>query len=110
MRNFKSGKRSEGRKNFSRRSELYDAVCDECGKECKVPFRPSGDKPIYCSDCFEKKGGRSSRGPSRWGGRRSSGGGNNVELMAKLDDLGKKLDKIVSLLSQDEEKNSAEKK
>lgn len=34
--------------------EMFDAVCDECGRDCQVPFRPSGDKPIYCSRCFEK--------------------------------------------------------
>ncbi|MCX7923698.1 MAG: zinc-ribbon domain containing protein [Clostridia bacterium] len=32
--------------------ELYDAVCAECGKEAKVPFKPRLDKPVYCSDCF----------------------------------------------------------
>jgi CxxC-x17-CxxC domain-containing protein len=34
---------------------LYKAVCSECGKSCEVPFRPSGDKPVFCSDCFNKK-------------------------------------------------------
>ena len=49
-----------GRRNFGGRSdrpEMFDAICDQCGKDCKVPFRPSGDKPIYCSECFEEKGG-----------------------------------------------------
>jgi len=112
MRNFRSSDRSRGRRDFSRRQELYDAVCDECGKDCKVPFKPSGDKPIYCSDCFEKKGGRESRGSSRGGNRdrRSFGGQSNAELMAKLDDLGRKLDQIVGLLSPKEEKKSAKKK
>jgi len=53
-----------GRRNFGGRSdrpEMFDAVCDQCGKDCKVPFRPSGDKPIYCSDCFEEKGGNENR-------------------------------------------------
>ncbi|MCX6753625.1 MAG: hypothetical protein NTV03_01035 [Candidatus Nomurabacteria bacterium] len=34
---------------------MHKAVCDECHKNCEVPFRPSGDKPIYCSDCFSSK-------------------------------------------------------
>ena len=34
---------------------MHKAVCDECHKSCEVPFRPSGDKPIYCSDCFSSK-------------------------------------------------------
>lgn len=31
---------------------MYDAVCARCGKACKIPFMPSGDRPVYCSDCF----------------------------------------------------------
>ena len=34
---------------------LHKATCSECGKECEVPFRPTGDRPIFCSDCFAKK-------------------------------------------------------
>lgn len=34
--------------------ELHDAVCAECGKECKVPFIPNGERPVYCSECFAK--------------------------------------------------------
>jgi hypothetical protein len=30
-----------------------------------VPFRPSGDKPVYCSDCFGKTSGGSDRAPRR---------------------------------------------
>ena len=33
---------------------MYDAVCDSCGAETKVPFKPRGDKPIYCRDCFNR--------------------------------------------------------
>ncbi|MBR6030206.1 MAG: zinc-ribbon domain containing protein [Clostridia bacterium] len=32
--------------------EMHDAICANCGKECKVPFVPSGDRPVYCSECF----------------------------------------------------------
>jgi CxxC-x17-CxxC domain-containing protein len=31
---------------------MHDAVCARCGKPCKVPFEPSGDRPVYCSECF----------------------------------------------------------
>ena len=37
--------------------ELFSAVCSTCGKNCEVPFRPSSDKPVYCSGCFGKKSG-----------------------------------------------------
>lgn len=39
--------------------EMYPAVCARCGKETMVPFRPSGDKPVYCRDCFQAQGNRS---------------------------------------------------
>jgi CxxC-x17-CxxC domain-containing protein len=32
--------------------EMFTATCDGCGGEARVPFRPSGAKPVYCSDCF----------------------------------------------------------
>jgi len=35
--------------------EMYDAICAECGKETKVPFKPRLDKPVYCSECFAQK-------------------------------------------------------
>ena len=35
--------------------EMFDAVCAECGKPCKVPFQPREDRPVYCSDCFRNK-------------------------------------------------------
>jgi CxxC-x17-CxxC domain-containing protein len=35
--------------------EMFEAVCANCGKTASVPFRPSGAKPVYCSDCFESR-------------------------------------------------------
>lgn len=35
--------------------QMYDAVCAECGKPCKVPFQPRDDRPVYCSECFAKR-------------------------------------------------------
>ena len=32
--------------------EMYTATCDGCGGEARVPFQPSGSKPVYCSACF----------------------------------------------------------
>ncbi len=28
------------------------AKCSDCGKDFSPPFRPTGDKPVFCSDCF----------------------------------------------------------
>jgi len=56
--------------------EMHSATCSACGKACQVPFQPSGEKPIYCSDCFQgqrggsssssRNSGRSSGRSSRW--------------------------------------------
>jgi len=35
--------------------EMFSATCANCGKEALVPFRPSGAKPVYCSDCFSSQ-------------------------------------------------------
>jgi CxxC-x17-CxxC domain-containing protein len=32
--------------------EMFSATCATCGREALVPFRPTGAKPVYCSDCF----------------------------------------------------------
>ena len=34
--------------------QMYAATCAECGKSTEVPFKPRGDKPVYCSDCYRK--------------------------------------------------------
>jgi len=53
---FGGGGRSFGGDRGDR--QMFDAICDNCGKSCQVPFRPTQGKPVYCSDCFEKMGGR----------------------------------------------------
>lgn len=39
------------------RREMFVATCSSCGREARVPFQPRGDKPVYCSDCFQQMGG-----------------------------------------------------
>ena len=34
--------------------EFFTATCSNCGGEARVPFQPRGDKPVYCSSCFEQ--------------------------------------------------------
>ncbi|MFA6514236.1 MAG: CxxC-x17-CxxC domain-containing protein [Patescibacteria group bacterium] len=56
-----SGNRGGG--NFGRRDsgdrggrmEMHKAVCAECGNDCEVPFKPSGERPVLCSTCFGNK-------------------------------------------------------
>ena len=38
-----------------KRKKLAKLVrCDNCGKNCKVKFRPKGIKPVYCNKCFAR--------------------------------------------------------
>ena len=42
--------------------QMFDATCADCGSETKVPFQPSGDRPVYCNDCFRKNRPQRSNG------------------------------------------------
>ena len=37
--------------------EMFTATCSSCGREARVPFRPTNGKPVYCSDCFRTQRG-----------------------------------------------------
>lgn len=41
-----------GGRNARPQREMHSATCAACGVETQVPFRPSGDRPVYCRDCF----------------------------------------------------------
>lgn len=77
---------------------MYPAVCAKCGQDCQVPFRPSGNKEVLCSNCYEKDGGRPS-GPRSFGGRDSRDGGSSSRSNPQLEIISAKLDKIIELLS-----------
>jgi CxxC-x17-CxxC domain-containing protein len=32
--------------------EVHETICAQCGVTTTVPFRPRGDKPVYCRTCF----------------------------------------------------------
>jgi CxxC-x17-CxxC domain-containing protein len=49
--------------------EMFSATCSTCGQEARVPFQPSGDKPVYCSNCFNQRGGGGGGGRGGNGGR-----------------------------------------
>ena len=65
MRDFNRG-RSGGGRDFKRRDfdgpqVMHKTICSDCGKECEVPFKPNGSKPVFCRDCFQGK--RTFEGP-----------------------------------------------
>jgi CxxC-x17-CxxC domain-containing protein len=35
--------------------EVFIATCAACNKQTDLPFKPRGDRPVYCRDCFRKQ-------------------------------------------------------
>ena len=35
--------------------QMFEVQCTQCGGIARVPFQPRGDKPVYCSACFEQQ-------------------------------------------------------
>ncbi len=83
--------------------EMHDAVCDKCGDECRVPFRPTGNKPVLCSDCYRESGQGRDSGRGRDRGQ-SSGGMSS----AQLTQINAKLDKIIKALNIDSDEDEEE--
>ena len=52
-----SGGSSGGYSSDRGAREMYAATCADCGQQTSVPFQPRGDKPVYCSTCFQRHGG-----------------------------------------------------
>jgi len=99
------GSRFGGR---DRETSMHEAVCAECHKDCQVPFKPSGDRPVYCKDCFAKMGGSSKSSfndsPKKDFGHRpqtdSSFGvnRNNDEVKRQLEAINIKLDNLIKVV------------
>lgn len=52
------GGRGPGGGGGARRSynkPQYEVICSNCGVETTVPFEPSDDRPVYCSECFRNR-------------------------------------------------------
>lgn len=92
-----------------RPKEMHDAVCSNCGKDCKVPFKPKNSKPIYCSECFEDverkrdegdfsdiKSSRGGRFSTR--GKQKSDGELLLQLKEQMCGMSAKMDKILRIL------------
>ena len=43
-----------GGRDYGGPREAFPIVCSNCGVDATVPFRPRGDRPVYCSDCFNR--------------------------------------------------------
>jgi CxxC-x17-CxxC domain-containing protein len=46
------GARKTQRAPLGASREMFEAVCAQCGVNTTVPFKPRGDRPVYCRTCF----------------------------------------------------------
>lgn len=128
MTDFNRGNRSGGRRSFAGRSgyggggrdsgfgagrrfgagggerrEMHKAICAKCGSECEVPFFPSGDRPVFCNNCFDRNRDSNSRDNStnfqrqEFRPRPQSGVGESY--YKQFDALNAKLDRVIDMLS-----------
>lgn len=96
MGNFNRGDDAGGRGNYGKKSysggsserEMFKAVCASCGKECEVPFKPTGSKPVYCRDCFQKNSPQASGGGRNQSGERRGGFNDRPMFNAVCDKCG----------------------
>lgn len=44
--------RKNTRSQSSGSREMFEAVCAQCGTATTVPFKPRGDRPVYCRTCY----------------------------------------------------------
>lgn len=114
MGNYNQGSNRGGGRNDSRDNKpMFPAVCAECERKCEVPFKPTGNKPVLCRDCFSKG---KDNGPSRdqrdnnrsFGRadrqdserpRKTMNEGRNEHYDLEFEKLNHKLDKILQRLT-----------
>lgn len=104
MNNFKRERRGFGGGGFNRfdrgRSDrgrgfdkpMFDAVCDNCGQDCKVPFKPTGQRDVLCNECFRGEG-HSDRKPRF--DRKPQGGDSSARA---IEQLNAKMERMLSML------------
>lgn len=93
-------KREFGNRNFSRPA-LFKTVCSKCLKECEVPFKPTGEKPVFCRECFRENGGGDRKPDERNFSRPNFDNRNteNPQYKEQFAALNAKLDKILDILT-----------
>jgi CxxC-x17-CxxC domain-containing protein len=114
MPNYNRTNRSGGNRNFGKprfnreRTEMFSATCANCGKQCEVPFRPNGNKPVLCRDCFQNNRGadsprfeQKSYDKPRFNRDENHNRSTNApDYSSQFEMLNAKVDKILALLTQ----------
>lgn len=106
------GGRNGGDRKFGGHSgmprQMYQATCSKCGQSCEIPFKPTGDRPVFCRNCFKNQDSQSPRfAPKNFGGGSigsnsggtPSGNAGSAVSKAQFDSLNIKLDKILAILN-----------
>jgi len=91
----RGGNRGGGFNRSSGPSEMHNVICDQCKAECQVPFKPSNNKPVLCSNCFSK-----AKGSDRGGSRNNSSVAQGGVSQEQFNQLNTKLDKIINILQE----------
>lgn len=88
--------------------EMFEATCASCSKTCEVPFRPTGERPVYCRECFD--GNKPESRDREYAPRREfsrptqtdrvaqTPNTDTVGIKKQLDTLTTKLDRIITIL------------
>jgi CxxC-x17-CxxC domain-containing protein len=87
-------------------SMMHKTICSKCSKECEVPFRPTGNRPVYCKECFQTMRPEATRPDNNFSRHpnfeRRSGEGNRFaqqpQYKEQFESLNVKLDKILEIL------------
>lgn len=121
MRDFNRDRRSGGGRDFKRRDfgsrdsdrprVMHKTICSNCGNECEVPFKPTGNKPVFCRDCFQNQRSLGSARSENFSNRSNFDNRTNNQSVRpaeqsqykeQFESLNAKLDKILNLLTPKE--------
>jgi len=64
-RNYESG----GKMPPAEDREMFNAVCSNCNKAIKIPFKPDSSRPVYCRECLPEAQRRKDTDAVHRGGR-----------------------------------------
>jgi CxxC-x17-CxxC domain-containing protein len=110
MRDFNRDRRPGGsgrdfkRRDFDQPQIMHHAICSNCGKDCEVPFKPSGSKPVFCRECFQNNRTSQPQRSDNFQRRnnfedRGNRPAEQPNFNGQFDNLNAKLDKILNLLT-----------
>ena len=76
----------ETEKKYKKSKFGFEVVCDNCGKETTVPFKPKKNWPVYCKECYKNKKNKKSKLPDL-----------SPEKPVDIDDIKEKQEEIKEL-------------